>query len=96
MTVKTYKKIPVVIEAIQLTGDAHNLDEIYKFMDIKGKGCFQQAGHGIDPYDGLFKITTLEGVHTANLGDYIIRGIAGEFYPCKKNIFEKLYDEFNF
>ena len=37
-------------------------------------------------------IYTLEGSHQANIGDYIIKGVNGEFYPCKPDIFEKTYD----
>lgn len=85
-----FRKKPVVIEAIQLREDT--LSEIYAFMGIKGKGSFSDCGHGIDPSDGKFKITTLEGVHVANVGDYIIRGVSGEFYPCKPDIFNKTYD----
>ena len=39
------------------------------------------------------RIGTLEGTMTAQLGDYIIRGVNGEFYPCKPDIFEKTYEE---
>lgn len=83
-------KKPVVIEAVQLREDT--LDELYLFMSIEGKGCFQDCGHGIDPADGQFKITTLEGVHTASVGDWIIRGVKGEFYPCKTDIFAATYE----
>lgn len=50
-------------------------------MDITGK------------YPGKLKIKTLEGVMTADIGDYIIKGVNGEFYPCKPDIFEKTYEE---
>jgi len=42
---------------------------------------------------GVIEIKTLEGVMTANFGDYIIKGIKGELYPCKPDIFEASYDE---
>ena len=85
-----FRKKPVVIEAVQLRRDT--LEELYRFMGIEGKGCFQDCGHGIDPEDGQFKITTLEGVHTARVGDWIIRGVNGEFYPCKPDIFAATYE----
>jgi len=85
-----FRKKPVVIEAVQLREDT--LDELYRFMGIEGKGCFQDCGHGIDPADGQFKITTLEGVHAASVGDWIIRGVKGEFYPCKPDIFAATYE----
>lgn len=43
--------------------------------------------------DGSYNIETLEGVMKANLGDYIIKGIKGEFYPCKPDIFEQSYEQ---
>jgi len=86
-----YRKKPVVIEAVRL--HEHDLTELYDFLGITGKGCFQDCGHGIDPDDGQFKITTLEGVMIAKPGDYIIKGIKGEFYPCKSDIFEMSYEK---
>ena len=86
-----YRKKPVIIEAVQLT--QFNLDELYSFLGITNKGSFLDCGHGIDPTDGQFKITTLEGVHVASVNDYIIRGVKGEFYPCKQDIFEMTYEK---
>lgn len=87
MEAKKYRKKPVVIEAIQLT--AKTVPECYEFLNAKGN--FPECGMGIDPADGQFKITTLEGVHVANDGDWIIKGVKGEFYPCKNDIFEETY-----
>ena len=84
-----FRKKPVVIEAIQLTKET--LQECYDFIGAKGN--FPECGMGIDPTDGQFKITTLEGVHTANVEDWIIKGVNGEFYPCKPDIFEKTYEK---
>lgn len=84
-----YRKKPVIIEAIQLSPET--LQECYDFID-PSTGNFPETGRGIDPEDGLFKITTLEGVMIANIGDYIIKGVCGEFYPCKPDIFEKTYE----
>jgi hypothetical protein len=91
MTVKKYKKKPIIIEAAQLWPDT--VPSIYDWMDISGKGNFHGCGHGIDPTDGKFKITTLEGIMEAGVGDYIIKGLRGEFYPCKADIFYKSYEE---
>ena len=79
--VQTYRKKPVVIEAIELKFSTESQDEIIKWSNntIK-KGL-----------DGGLKIPTLEGVMTANTGDYIIKGVNGEFYPCKPDIFLKTY-----
>ena len=84
-----YRKKPVVIDAIQLT--AETVHECYSFVGAKGN--FPECGMGIDPSDGQFKITTLEGVHTASVGDWIIKGVNGEFYPCKPDIFAKTYEK---
>lgn len=74
-------KKPVIIEAIQWTGD--NKLEISEFVqDSERKYDFQE--------DALF-IHTLEGSMRASVNDYIIKGVSGEFYPCKPEIFEKTY-----
>lgn len=77
---KKYRKKPVVIEAIQWTGK--NLSEIDNFMGgtIGNKGT-------------ILVINTLEGDMEASIGDYIIKGVSGEFYPCKPDIFDKTYEE---
>ena len=80
-----YRKKPVVIEAIQL----EDL-EVYTLMSIQhlvglGKDIFEVKG------DGLI-IKTLEGDMRASIGDWIIKGVQGELYPCKPDIFEKTYE----
>lgn len=82
--IKKFRKKPVVIEAIQYTGD--NTSEIKEFC---GDMCL--LGH--KPL--TVAINTLEGVMTASKGDYVIKGVNGEFYPCKPDIFEKTYEEVN-
>lgn len=88
---KKYRKKPVIIEAVQIKQET--VDECYDFLGISNKGNFGETGFGIDPSDGKFKITTLEGVMTAKVGDWIIKGVNGEFYPCNPDIFEKTYEE---
>ena len=75
-----YRKKPVIIEAIQWNGK--NLSEIDNFMGrlVENKGT-------------IIVIHTLEGDMEASIGDYIIKGVNGEFYPCKPNIFTKTYEE---
>lgn len=80
MTTK-YRKQPIVIEAIQWTGE--NIREICNFMQKDGVA-------NINLERGL-AIETLEGKLDASIGDYIIKGIKGEFYPCKPEIFESSY-----
>lgn len=94
--VKSYKKKPVVIEAIQLT--IHNCYNVTAFIegeepDIKSKDAqiWWERYEDIVKSEGL-KIKTLEGTMTANIGDYTIKGIKGEFYPCKPDIFEQTYE----
>ena len=75
-----FRKKPVVIEAVQWTGD--NLHAILEFV---GKA----ASWG--PTTGM-RISTFEGAHHASIDDWIIKGVAGEFYPCKPDIFTDTYD----
>ena len=76
-----YRKKPVEIEAVRWTGE--NLEEIKDFA----KGALVRRGPA-----GI-AIDTLEGRMRADKGDYIIKGIAGEFYPCKPDIFKATYEE---
>jgi len=73
-----FRKKPVVIEAIQFTG---NFDEIEKCI-----------GGDAELRDGELVVATLEGPLRASLDDWIIKGIKGEFYPCKPDIFEATYE----
>jgi len=75
-----YRKKPVVIEAIQYTGA--NINDIARFV-----GDVPNWSPDSDSYD----IETLEGTMTAEHGDWIIKGVKGEFYPCKPDIFEQTY-----
>jgi len=76
-----YRKKPVVIDAVKW--DGHNYDEVSRFTGI----MYYPIGAG-----GIL-IDTLEGKMTASIGDYIIKGVNGEFYPCKPDIFAKTYEE---
>lgn len=82
--IKTFVKKPVKVQAIQWTGD--NYEELVDFV-----------GNVMFPYsfkDNII-IETLEGEVIASKGDWIIRGVNGEYYPCKPDIFEKTYEEVN-
>jgi len=76
--VRRYRKKPVEIEAVQFNG---NFDEIEQF--VGGDAAFQQ---------GELIVATLEGPLRARTFDYIIKGVNGEFYPCKPDIFAKTYE----
>lgn len=81
-----FRKKPVVIEAVQWNGGS-NID-IGRFM---GKASWQYfEATNIKPEHLIIK--TLEGQHIASLGDWIIKGVKGEFYPCKPDIFAQTYE----
>jgi len=73
-----FRKKPVVIDAVQFTG---NFDEIERF--VGGDANFT---------NGELVIATLEGALHASRNDWIIKGVKGEFYPCKPDIFEATYE----
>ena len=85
-----YRKKPVVIEAVQHNADRESWDAICEFA----KGMEPVGGKLISSrlYDTVY-IPTLEGVMTARRGDWIIKGVAGEFYLCKPDIFEMTYEK---
>ena len=78
-TVMKYKTKPCEIEAIKWTGE--NTDEISKFTN----------GNSLITEEQLY-IPTLVGIMNATIGDYIIRGLKGEYYPCKPDVFHKKYE----
>lgn len=94
---KKYRKRPVVIEAIQLDGSHQSIKAVLEFMGQHVAGD-DMAQKKFDDYvfmcnrNGMH-IDTLEGGHIASVGDFIIKGVNGEFYPCKPDIFEKTYEE---
>ena len=77
--INKYRKKPVIIEAIQWNGK--NLSEIDNFI----RGTVENKGT-------ILIINTLEGDMEASINDYIIKGVNGEFYPCKPDIFDKTYE----
>lgn len=89
-----YRKKPVVVEAVRWTGS--NLEEIRNFV---GSDLIEEYVEFFDIKRTLNKmlvdiaIDTLEGTMRVDYGDYIIKGVQGEFYPCKPDIFEQTYEE---
>lgn len=77
-----FRKKPVVIEALQWTGA--NYAEISTFFGFFNKYC--------KDVENILHIETLEGTMKANVNDWIIRGVKGEFYPCKPDVFDRTYD----
>lgn len=89
-----YRKKPVVIDAVQFNG--RNVGEIEVFIGKKLKTrVFSDAAYEAGVAAPLFEIDieTLEGVMTASPNDYIIKGVKGEFYPCKPDVFEQTYEK---
>ena len=85
-----YRKKPVVIEAVQYLGGGNmvNNEAPDWLWDALRSGVVRST-NGTDP----FVITTLEGEHIASPGDWIIRDIKGELYPCNPDIFEATYEK---
>lgn len=83
-----FRKKPVVIEAIQFFDQPEEIIAIQDFM-----GNIDLVLDYKDVDDPKLKIETLEGTMNASLGDWIIKGVNGEFYPCKSDIFEKTYEQ---
>ena len=77
-----FRKKPVIIEAVQFTGK----------NDIE---CLSFCPTAYDPPErkASLIIPTLEGNHRCDIGDWIIKGVKGEFYPCKPDIFEQTYEK---
>lgn len=82
----TYRKKPVVVEAIQWTGD--NIRDVERFM-FPAQPVYM---NGFVDRDEFVGIQTLEGLMVARKSDWIIRGLKGELYPCKPDIFTATYD----
>lgn len=91
-----YRKIPVVIEARQLINDDRALVEIEEWITGEDLSTLHGVAVGIirswvKEHNG-YPINTLEGTMVAQFGDYIIKGVKGEFYPCKPDIFHQTYE----
>lgn len=84
-----FRKKPVVIDAVQFDGTPGGAVAVFDQFDIIG-GKF--VPNLADLTRGTLLIPTLEGDHTARTGDWIVRGVAGEFYPCKPDIFAATYE----
>lgn len=88
--VKKYVKKPIIIEAIKFKNDSvETIMEINEFMNLDEL----RVNYNIQDKPAII-IPTLEGNMRAEIGDYIIKGINGEFYPCKPDIFNKTYNEY--
>lgn len=89
--IKQATKKPVTIDFVEWTGK--NLLEVIRFTGQHASAMDYKWGEYEDLVrDKGLKIFTLEGSHMATIGDMIIKGIAGEHYPCKPDIFHKTYN----
>ena len=96
-----YRKKPVEIEALQWTGQNHR--EMFNFLrrpfGIYAEDTEYMTAAGVNFYidfnkiEGGLIIKTLEGEHIATIGDYIIKGVKGEYYPCKEDVFNLTYEK---
>lgn len=84
MKLNQYRKRPVVVEAMQFTNETK--DQVYNFVRCN---CYADWDSEGNP---ALRIETLEGEMTARLGDWVIKGVKGEFYPCRADIFEATYE----
>ena len=82
-----YKKKPVIIDAVQWHGRVNN-----EILEL-GIGIGVDAHMDLNRSPDSLYIQTLEGEHECRVGDYLIKGIKGEFYPCKPDIFEMTYEK---
>ena len=83
-----YRKKPVVIEAMQYNA-LNSRESVMQWIDANGGKCYLVKSIN----DSSIYIETLEGTMRADLNDYVIKGVNGEFYPCKPDIFEKTYEK---
>ena len=102
---KKYIKKQVVVEAIQWDGtlekaleisQIEGLNSVIEYYLTKTLIIGESTSSSANTYEEIksFKIKTLEGDMNVSKGDYIIKGIKGEFYPCKEDIFKKTYIDF--
>jgi len=99
-----FRKKPVEIEAMQVPAQATPAEAIAVYQWVEShigsvpapgyeEDVHDYEGVTIDPADGLMVIRTLEGDMKVSLGDWVIRGVQGEFYPCKPEIFAATYEQ---
>lgn len=89
--IKKYRKKPVEIEALKFDGNKKSVQELCIWIDKEDKYGEIFIDYRYTP--PVVSINTLEGKMIVGIGDYIIKGINGEFYPCKPDIFKKTYEE---
>jgi len=89
---RRYRKKPVVVEAIRFDGTEESINTIREWASGAGLSVLRPRGGDRASFHALLEIPTLEGDMRAQPGDWIIKGVKGEFYPCKPEIFEATYE----
>lgn len=84
-----YRKKPVEVEAHRFDGSSTSVGQIKNWIE---KGVFRESEISTRDCGRTIEIPTLEGLMTASAGDMIVKGVKGEFYPCKPDIFALTYD----
>ena len=86
-----YRKKPVVVEAFQFYGDLNNSNvPAWAVKALEDGTMFYGKDDPLELY-----INTLEGTHHVSIGDFVIKGVNGELYPCKPDVFEKTYESWS-
>lgn len=85
---KKYRKKPVVIEAMPFYDNIEQIEALSSFINNQDVVISYKQ-----PNNPKLLLETLEGTMEASIGDYIIKGVQGEYYPCKPDIFKQTYDE---
>ena len=83
-----YRKKPVEVEVNRYLND----ENTYQLLNWINEGQYKNGKRFATWENGILTVPTLEGEHIASVGDWIIKGVAGEFYPCKPDIFAATYD----
>jgi hypothetical protein len=94
------RKKPIEVEAMLFDGSTADTMAVYQWIERNTQGSFDvnsddpvpASGVSIDAATGFMVIATLEGVMQVKIGDWVIKGVAGEFYPCKSDIFDATYE----
>jgi hypothetical protein len=92
LEIRRFRKKPVEIEAMRLIAGTDNYKDVCDWINTSNRDDLDMPGPTYNE-DGSVNIPTLEGTMTASPGDWIIKGVEGEFYPCRASIFEATYEE---
>lgn len=91
MKAEKFRKKPVEIEAIQFDGHNGHAIERWSEKNVVASPVLEPTPD--NPTGAYLQVKTLEGVMTAGVGDWIIRGVLGEYYPCKDAAFQRTYEK---